>query len=130
MKKIFVDSNYLVDYLRGKEYTKTFIDNVEDKELEAYISVVTAFELYTGAMLSDKKEGFEDVEKLLNWFHLVDITKEVMLYAAKIHVDLRKRGLMIEVEDILIAASSISMNMALITNNKKHFQNIKGLHLE
>lgn len=131
MRKIFVDSNYVIDYLRGRAYTQDLIEKVKNKELEAYISVATIFELYVGAFLSNNpKKKFEDVESLLNWFQVVDINKEVMLLTAKIHVDLRKRGLSLEIQDIIIAATSISMNVALLTNNKKHFANIQEIRLE
>ena len=53
-----------------------------------------------------------------------------MLIAAKINVDLRKKGFMIGIQDVLIAASSISANTPLITNNTMHFQKIEGLKLE
>lgn len=126
-----MDSNYLVDYLRGRTYTKELLEKIKIKEYEAYLSVVTLFELYVGALLSANKESkFEDIEKLLNWFFVVSINKDVMFIAAKIHVDLRKRGLMVEIQDVLIAASAISLNMPLLTNNKKHFQNIGGLKFE
>ena len=131
MRKIFVDSSYVIDYLRGKEYTKELVEKIKGKQLEACISVVTLFELYIGALLSiNQKNKVEDIATLLSWFQIVDIDKEVMLLAAKIHVDLRKSGITIGIQDILIAASSISMNMALLTNNKKHFEKIRGLHLE
>ena len=131
MRKIFVDSNYIIYYLRGRAYTEDFIGRIKNKELEAYISVATVFELYVGAFLSSNpKKKFEDVESLLNWIRVVDIDKEVMLLTAKIHVDLRRRGLSLEIQDILIAATSISMNTALLTNNKKHFENIHGIRLE
>ena len=131
MRKIFVDSNYIIDYLRGRAYTKDLIEKIKNKELEAYISATTAFELYVGAFLSSSPiKKFEDIESLLSWFQVVDINKEIMLLTAKIHVDLRKRGLSLEIQDIIIAATSISMNMALLTNNKKHFANIQEIKLE
>ena len=131
MKKIFVDSDYLIDYLRRQAYTKSLIEKIQSRQAEASISVVTVFELYVGALLSNNpSKRFEDVETLLSWFKIVDINKEIMLIAAKINVDLRKKGLMIGIQDVLIAASSISANTSLITNNTKHFQKIEGLKLE
>ena len=131
MKKIFVDSDYLIDYLRRQAYTKPLIEKIQSRQAEALISVVTVFELYVGALLSNNPgKRFEDVETLLSWFKIVDINKEIMLIAAKINVDLRGRGLMIGIQDVLIAASSISANTSLITNNTKHFQKIEGLKLE
>ena len=131
MKKIFVDSDYLIDYLRRQAYTKPLIEKIQSRQAEASISVVTVFELYVGALLSNNPgKRFEDVETLLSWFRIVDINKEIMLIAAKINVDLRKKGFMIGIQDVLIAASSISANTPLITNNTKHFQKIEGLKLE
>lgn len=131
MKKTFVDSDYVIDYLRGIAYTKGLIEKIKFKELEAYISVVTVFELHVGALLSNNPEKkLQDVETLLNWFQVVDINKGIMSTAAKIHIDLRKRGLTIGIEDVIIAATAISLNMGLVTNNKKHFKNIESLRLE
>ena len=131
MKRVFVDSNYLIDYLRRHAYTKHLIEKIQSRQIEAYISVVTVLELYVGALLSNNhSKRFEDVETLLSWFQIVDVNKEIMLAAAKINVDLRKRGLMVGIQDILIAASSISTNTPLITNNTKHFQKIEGIRLE
>ncbi|MBS3096984.1 type II toxin-antitoxin system VapC family toxin [Candidatus Woesearchaeota archaeon] len=131
MKKIFVDSDYLIDYLRRQAYTKPLIEKIQSRQAEASISVVTVFELYVGALLSNNPgKRFEDVETLLSWFRIVDINKEIMLIAAKINVDLRKKGFMIGIQDVLIAASSISANTPLITNNTMHFQKIEGLKLE
>ena len=91
---------------------------------------MTIFELYIGALLSSNPENkLGDIESLLNWFYIVDIDKAVMLTAAKINAELRKKGLMIELQDILIAASSLSIDMELLTNNKKHFKNITGLRM-
>ncbi|MBI2647420.1 type II toxin-antitoxin system VapC family toxin [Candidatus Woesearchaeota archaeon] len=130
MKKIFVDSDYVINYLRGRTYTQDIIKKIKNKELEAYISVVTLFELYVGALLSiNPKKRFEDVEILLNWFNIIEINKEIMLIAAKIHVELRKKGFMLEIQDVLIGATAISMNIGLLTNNKKHFEKINGLQL-
>ena len=131
MKKIFVDSDYLIDYFRRQAYTKPLIEKIQSRQAEASISVVTVFELYVGALLSNNPgKRFEDVETLLSWFRIVDINKEIMLIAAKINVDLRKKGFMIGIQDVLIAASSISANTPLITNNTMHFQKIEGLKLE
>lgn len=130
MRKIFVDSDYVIDYLRGLDYAKSLVEKVIAREVEGYISVVTVFELYVGGLLStNPNKRFEDVASLLNWFQAVDIDREVMLTAANIHVELRKKGLAIGIQDVLIAATAISLGIELATNNKKHFQIIHGLRL-
>ena len=130
MEKIFVDSDFLIDFLRGKAYTRSFIDKIESREIEGYISVVTAFELYNGSFLSSNpNKKLNEVENILNCFVIVNIDREMMLKASKINSELILKGEKIQIEDVLIAATAISLNLRLLTNNKKHFNKIKDLRL-
>ena len=128
MKKIFVNSNYLIDYLRGKAYTKKIINSIINREVEASISVITLFELYSGALLSsNEKKRLEEVEQLIQWFNIIDINEMIIYIASKIFVDLRRKGKLIDIRDILIAACAVSKGRSILTQNKKHFRNIEGL---
>jgi tRNA(fMet)-specific endonuclease VapC len=46
------------------------------------------------------------------------------------YADLRKKGINIEHNDVLIAGIALTNNMKLITNNISHFNKIKGLEIE
>lgn len=130
MEKIFADSDFLIDFLRGKTYTKPLIDKIENKEVEGYISVVTAFELYNGSFLfNDPGKKLNEAENILNWFVVVSLDREIMLRASKINTELILKGEKIQIEDVLIAATAISLNMRLLTNNKRHFSKIRELQL-
>ena len=48
----------------------------------------------------------------------------------EIKSDLEKKDNRIEDMDILIAATALSYNLTLVTNNIKHFSNIDDLHIE
>ncbi len=50
--------------------------------------------------------------------------------AGEIEANLRREGAIIQIEDIMIAATCISKNETLITRNKKHFERIKGLKIQ
>lgn len=130
MKKVLVNSNYLIDYLRGKNYTKKFIDNVRKRNIEASISVITLFELFTGAFLSSNQvKRLEEVELLIQWFNIADINKEVVYVASKIFVDLKSKGKLVDIRDILIVSCAVYHNLSLLTKNKEHFKNIEELKL-
>jgi predicted nucleic acid-binding protein len=43
---------------------------------------------------------------------------------------LRRQGITIGTSDLLIAGIAIEKNLQLITNNKKHFENIEGLEMD
>lgn len=49
--------------------------------------------------------------------------------AGKIYKDLKLKGTMIDIEDILIGATAISNNLNLATDNKNHLGRIDGLEL-
>jgi len=44
--------------------------------------------------------------------------------------NLERKGNIIEDMDILIAATALSHNLILVTNNVKHFEKIKDLRME
>lgn len=49
--------------------------------------------------------------------------------AAKIYQDLKSKNLLIEAEDLLIAATALGNRMKLATGNVKHFARVVGLEL-
>ena len=50
------------------------------------------------------------------------LDKESAILAGEIELNLKEKGIVIELEDIMIAAISIQNNEALITKNLKHFE--------
>ena len=50
--------------------------------------------------------------------------------AAFIYSYLRKDGMLIEDDDILIGANALENNAILVTNNERHFSRIVGLKIE
>lgn len=49
---------------------------------------------------------------------------------AKLRAQLDRQGTPIGLADTMIAAHALALKVALATNNRKHFQNVKGLVLE
>jgi tRNA(fMet)-specific endonuclease VapC len=58
---------------------------------------------------------------------ILDFSLKAAMEAGKIYKDLKSKGMMIDIEDILIAAIAISNNLKLATDNKNHFSRINGL---
>lgn len=128
MQKVFVDSDYLIDFLRGRSYARHLMERIRDREIIATASSITAFELYSGAFLSSSPEKkLAEAEAVLEWLDVVQVGKGVMREAARIYAALRTEGAMIELQDIFIAASCISLDLPFLTRNKKHFERVKGL---
>lgn len=62
--------------------------------------------------------------------NIFDLTQAVVERASNIHVELRRRGELIEDGDALIAATALVHGMALATNDEERFSRISGLQVE
>jgi tRNA(fMet)-specific endonuclease VapC len=67
---------------------------------------------------------------LIQIFCHIILYDEVINIASDIYADLRRKGKTIGDADILIAAIVIRNNGTLITNNIKHYEDVKRLGLE
>lgn len=48
----------------------------------------------------------------------------------RIRADLKRKGMIIGANDLLIAAHARSMNLVLVTNNTREFERVEGLRIE
>ena len=60
---------------------------------------------------------------------MLDFDSNCAEYAAKIYQELKAKGLLIEAEDLLIAATALGNQMKLATGNVKHFARVADLVL-
>ena len=124
---ILLDTCVLFDFLAAK--SKTDVSQVERSLLEAKaaVSVVTVFELLRGVE-SEKHLGQR--KDLINLCTVLDLTPQISQRAAGIYTFLKKKGALIHMEDIFIAATAVHWNYSIMTSNKKDFSRIPGVKLE
>lgn len=120
VEKICLDSDVCIAIIKKD---KRLINFKIEQESEAYISVITIFELLL------RKTNLEIIEKMLNHFHHLQITTEVARKTSELHKKLAERGELIDLKDLFIAASCIVNECSLLTFNKKHFERIEGLKM-
>lgn len=95
------------------------------------ISVITYGELFHGAAKSrDYRKNTATVRRLSELFPITEVTKSVMETFADIKAELQRRGNIIDDMDLIIAATALTMNYTLVTNNEKHFARIPNLRIE
>ncbi|MDZ7262169.1 MAG: hypothetical protein ONB05_08710 [candidate division KSB1 bacterium] len=71
-KQILYDTSIIIGYLRGNKACKSKVENVRKGKTIGFVSVVTVFELYVGALLApETSEALRDVREL---FKLVSAT--------------------------------------------------------
>jgi tRNA(fMet)-specific endonuclease VapC len=124
-----IDTDILIYSLKGHEIVqKRFIEN---EKIPKSISVMTYGELLFGAKKSTNSEkNLAVVYRIKELFPIIDVDKAVMETFSDLKVKMQKTGTVIDDLDLLIAATALTMNFILVTNNEKHFRKIAGLRLE
>ena len=114
MKNIVLDTDILINFLRGQETARDFLSSLVD-EATLYCSVITVAEIFAGMREHERKK----TEELLDSFNLIEITKEIAEKAGNYKNRIKSQTL--ELDDCLIAASAQSIGAILATENIKHY---------
>src|SRR3989338_4137189 len=118
--KYIIDTNILIDHLRGDIKITSFLEDVENGKKQAAISVITEYEILVGIKNSAEQEI---ISSLLKIMPRLTVTSSIVHIAAGFHRTYRTG-----VVDAIIAATAYNTRSTLLTRNLKHFRNIKGIH--
>ena len=118
MKRILVDSDVLVDVLRGSKETAKKLEKLFE-ESELYISGITEMEILAG---KDVENGHKRklVVHLLSKFKKINPTNEIFKVASEF-----RRKYRISTPDCIIAATAYTIDATIFTRNVKDFSKIK-----
>lgn len=94
------------------------------------LSVITYYEVLNGLYYKDAKRQLEQFENLVELNNVIALNDKIAQKGASIYADLRKKGITIGHNDVLIAATAIVSDMIFVTNNIKHFSRIEELEIE
>lgn len=123
------DTNVLVDFLRGRLPLALDLLKNTDSRLIKVPAIVKA-ELLVGANKSNNPERARNaVEQLLVNFETLPFDERCATAYAKIRADLEKAGNRIESNDLMIAATAISHDAILATNDTNDFGRIANLRV-
>lgn len=118
-----IDTCIFIEHLRAKDRTITILATLPANE-PVYISVVTIFELFSGASTLEKKQ---DVVAVTEDLTVLPFDAAVATKAGDIYRTLKKQNKLIGVADIMIAATCLIFDQPILTSNKKHFKLINDL---
>lgn len=100
---------------------------------EIYISAITASELLMGVHRADNQERrsrrSKFVEAIFAAIPVLDFTMEVARIHAQLHASLSTQGKLIGAHDLIIAATALHHDFALLTDNVAEFRRVDGLHI-
>jgi len=126
-----VDTNILIYHLNGIENATQLIDRL--LEPGAAMSSISFMEVVEGlegrGNTTAAEQRFTDLaERLRN----LDFNREEAIVAADIRHTLRQQGRSVRSRglDLLIAATAITHDLTLLTNNPSDYHDVPGLRLE
>ncbi|MGD0012480.1 MAG: type II toxin-antitoxin system VapC family toxin [Terriglobia bacterium] len=124
-----VDTDWAIDYLNGQDRTRKRLEEIEESGLA--LSIISLAEVYEGIYYSKDPEGNE--KALLDFLQdvtLINIDEEISRLFGKERGRLRAVGKMTSDFDLLVGITARRYGLTLLTNNRRHFQNIDGLQVE
>jgi len=116
MERCLIDTDIIIDHLRGEERARDFLRKTRSGETDILYSVITKAELYSGV----RRKEEESVYRLLRSMEEVRIDGEIAVDAGRYRNKFyASHGLLLP--DALIAASAKKVGAILVTLNQKHY---------
>ena len=126
---IFLDTNIISYYFNGNEkIIEKLLESVDNDE-NICITAINIYEILKGFKWRNNKNKERQFKDFLEHIDVFSIDDGVIELAADIYADLREKGKTVSDADILIAAIVIKNNGILVSNNTKHYKDIKELNL-
>ncbi len=123
MKKIFIDTNILIDFSKGFGLKlKPLLEKQTKNLVHLYINPIIIVEYMNDYNLTNK-ETIKKAEQFLQNFSLINTNGDIALVTANI---LRTKQILY-IGDALIAATCLENKLELMTNNQKDFKKVKSL---
>lgn len=122
-----IDSDVLINFLKGDPDAVDTIKRIGSHPL--YISVISVGEIWEGLLETKNKKKLASFNELLKTLTLVNIDLTVIKKFASIRKLLRKKGILIDNLDLLIASTCLAQDLRLVTKNTSHFTRIPDLKI-
>ena len=112
----FIDTNILIDHLRGKREAVEFLTASILEQNKLVCSVITRIELVSGMRPGEESK----IKKLLEVFEEIEVTRKISGIAG-LYMNKYAKSHGINTADAIIAASAKYMDASLYTLNTRHF---------
>ena len=127
---IFLDTDIMSYFSAGNSVIGAKTKEALNYGHQICLTCVNVYEILKGLRYNPNKNKELFLTEFLKKVPVIYIEEADIQKAAEIYADLRKNGIIIGDADIFIASIVMTNGGKLITNNIRHYQNIKGLIVE
>mgnify|MGYP006277238111 FL=1 len=123
-----LDTDTLIYCLKGQ---KAVVKNLKNHQYDVLrISVISLMELYYGAYKSERvTANVSKVRRIESSFDVLPVDFSIAETFGMVKSQFEAHGKPLDDFDLAIAASALTFNLILVSNNEKHFSRIEGLRL-
>lgn len=122
MSGTLIDTDILIDFLRGHEAARDFVVQLPE---QAYISAITVAELYVGVRNGKERAALTE---FLDTLETLPLDAETAAEGGLLRRDYGpSHG--VGLNDALIAATSLKHKLELATLNRKHYPMVQALRI-
>lgn len=122
---IVVDTDVIIDFFRDiSPAVNVFAELISSGK--AALTSISVFELYAGI---EGAKRLRQIETLVQEITVLPLNVIEAAMGGRIYTQLKSRGKLIGIHDILIAAICIANDLPLYTKNIAHFSEIKDIRL-
>ena len=125
--RYLLDTDTVIDAIRRRNRVASRMREISPDDLA--VSAMTVSELHYGAMRSAYSEQrLRDTAQLLRQVAVLPFARRTALVHARLRVALRHQP--IGPNDLIVAATALSVSATLITSNTDEFSRVPGLRIE
>jgi predicted nucleic acid-binding protein len=125
---MILDADVIIRGEKGALDLKTWLSSRPDDPFE--IAAITVAELWHGverAVEPHRAKRQQYLQTVLASLPIIPYTEETAYEHARIWAELEASGKMIGYYDLIVAATALQRGSAVVTFNKRHFSQVKGL---
>jgi tRNA(fMet)-specific endonuclease VapC len=123
-----VDTDWIIDHLNGVPAVSERLRELQPAGLA--VSIISLAELYEGVHYSrDPARSETSLQQFLAGLSILPIDDDVCRIFGRERGRLRQQGRTIGDFDLLIASTCLRHQLQICTNNRRHFEAVKGLSI-
>ena len=116
MDKFLIDSDVIIWHLRGRREIGELLKNLQKTGVPA-CSSLSIVEIQQGAGPDEEKK----TDAFLDSLTVLPVNRKIATEAGRCIREYRKRGIMLQIPDAVIAATCLIHNLILLTYNQDHY---------
>lgn len=124
---VLVDTSALISYLRGDPTGGGPEVRYALSHRQVYVSAICVFELLAGVRSEAHRA---QRNRLISLARILPVDEAIARRAAELFTSLRRRGVTVDNEDLIVAATALEQDIPVLSGNVRHFDHIPGLHVE